>query len=117
VSAAAQDGRRASPFAFRTGASTRRMNADVWTYTAERARDGRRLGVASVLSTSPMFGRPPRVLFGRLVMTLGRARIAYAFGPLGGATFNLRHAVVHRGRTLMGPCEAFNGLRSAARHR
>jgi hypothetical protein len=71
------------------------------------------LGVAGVLRTSPMFGRPPCVLLGRLVMTLGRARIAYAFGPLGGATFNLRHAVVHRGRALMGPCEALNGLRSA----
>jgi hypothetical protein len=63
-----------------------------------------------------MFGRPPCVLLRRLVMTLGRARIAYAFGPLGGAAFNLRHAFVHRGRALMGPCEALGGLRSAARH-
>jgi hypothetical protein len=82
----------------------------------ERARDGRWLGVARVLGTSPMFGRPPCMLLGRLVMTLGRALVAYAFGPLGGATFNLRHAFVHRGRALMGPCEALNGLRSAARH-
>jgi hypothetical protein len=63
-----------------------------------------------------MFGRAPCVLRRRLVMTLGRALIAYAFGLLGGATFNLRHAIVHRRRALMGPCEALNGLRSPARH-
>jgi hypothetical protein len=82
-----------------------------------RARDGRWLGIARVLGPSAMFGRPPCVLLGLLVMTLGRAGIAYAFGPFGGATFNLRHAFVHRGRALMGLCEALSGLRSAARHR
>jgi len=43
-------------------------------------------------------------------MTLGRACIADAFGPLGGAAFNLRHAFVHSRRALMGPCEALGGL-------